>query len=327
MDNKNQPPKTADEASQQTPHKTKKGLSIISSVLFFAVVIVSAIIWQQLNALKQTSQQLSQTFETFSSQLTQQQSAVDQNQKALTSLVEDRVRKTDKWVLSEAEYLSRMANYYLNFLHNPYAAAQLLKIADQRIASLNDPALLTTRQVIAKDMSALQAVPKLDLSGLLMRINEINHQVASLPIIPKKVSSQAPIEKLPGKDNWAERISKSLKGLKDVIVIRHIEQTQMPLLSPKMRSYVVANIQNKLSQTEWAALHHNTELYTATLTQADKWIAQYFDANAALTQNVLAEIKSLMTVNVNPTLPDIANATTAIARAKSKITNSDLQMK
>lgn len=238
-----------------------------------------------------------------------QQHQIAAMQSALESLTLPAEKRSR--VLAQAEYLTRLANFSLSFERNVPVVVNLLKTADQQLSSLADPTLTSVRQSLANDIEALQAVPKVDLAGLIMRINAISQQINQLPIIPsqlKKPIMPAITTPPPPESFWKRGLEATGRALKNVVVVRHLEQPVEPLLPPELQTYLILNIQLKLSQAQWAALHQQPEIYQQSLQQAILWIRQYFVQNDNLTQNVLENLAELQKVNIKPPVPDISNS-------------------
>ena len=104
----------------------------------------------------------------------------------------------------------------------------------------------------------------------------------------------------------ATRLESVGHALKEVVVVRHIEQPVAPLLPPQQQVYLTQNIQLQLSCAQWALLHQQQQVYQQCLAQANGWIAQYFVQSAPATQSVLAALTELRKVDAKPALPDLS---------------------
>jgi uroporphyrin-3 C-methyltransferase len=110
-------------------------------------------------------------------------------------------------------------------------------------------------------------------------------------------------------------------AFKQMVVVRHVDQAAQPLISPEQQAFLIENIQLKLAQAEWAALHRDAGVYQTSLRQAQTWVQQYF-ANNAATQSVITTLNNLLQVNVKPDLPSLDDSIRAIQAALVKTTSN-----
>lgn len=246
-----------------------------------------------------------------------QQRIIESTQTTLQNLTQPQEKRAR--ALSEAEYLVKLASLNLDFEGNIPLVINLLNTADQQLAALNDPTLLRVRQTLTNNISSLEAVPKLDVAGLILKINAISQQIPQLPIVPtqltKPISDQSASTVATQNSSWKRSIDAVGRALTNVVVVRHLDQPVQPLLPPQQQAYLILNIQLKLSQAQWAVLHQQPEIYQQSLQQANVWIKQYFLQKESITQSVMQQIADLQTVQVKPTLPSISDSLNAIAAA------------
>ncbi len=69
------------------------------------------------------------------------------------------------------------------------------------------------------------------------------------------------------KDNWG--------GLKNLFVIRHINNDASPLLEPNQIFFLKENLQLKLTQAQWALLNRDASFYQNSLNSAIQWLSNY----------------------------------------------------
>lgn len=222
--------------------------------------------------------------------------------------------------LSEAEYLVKLASLNLDFEGNIPLVINLLNMADQQLAALNDPSLIHVRQTLANNISSLEAAPKLDVAGLILKINAISQQIPNLPVVPTELTKPATdltssSSSATAPSVWKRSVDAVGRALTNVVVVRHLDQPVEPLLPPQQQAYLILNIQLKLSQAQWAVLHQQPEIYQQNLQQASAWVKQYFLQKEAITQSVLQQLAELQTIQVKPVLPSISDSLHAIESA------------
>lgn len=234
------------------------------------------------------------------------------------------------WTLAEVDYLLRLANYQLIYSQNVATASVLLQAADKHLAGLSDPNLNRIRILLAQALADLQAVPKVDVAGLLARIHVLQMQATKLPVLvstvaiePKNVS----LVEATVKSSWQSMLDKSWENLQKLVVIRRHQQPVTPLLSQEQQAYLQQNLQLLLQQAQWAVLQRHEVVYQNSLQQAEQWTRLYFVSNTSVTQAMLQAIGELQKINVQPLLPDISNVAQALqqvvaSEARSKINPS-----
>jgi len=119
-----------------------------------------ALMGSTIDALQNNWQQQKQAL------LKQQQSMDTALQQALQQMAQAQSKQQQqlpKWELAEAEYLLRLANQRLAMEQDPAAAVTLLQAADEIMRTSEQVGSYGVRQAIAKDISALLAVPMVDV--------------------------------------------------------------------------------------------------------------------------------------------------------------------
>ena len=68
----------------------------------------------------------------------------------------------DAWILAESEYYMQIANAQLQLANNPHLASLALRMADERIVQLANPALTDVRRAISDELASLDVMEKPD---------------------------------------------------------------------------------------------------------------------------------------------------------------------
>lgn len=295
-------------------------LAIISIVIAILILALSFMAWRQLHiklsSIDSFSQQLQQNMQQNEQQtqllFSLQQKTLNNNEKVIEHLMKLNSRQDDQLTIREIEYLVRLSIYNLTFVNDTTTAKTLLEMANERAQSLNNPALMNLRQVLANDIATLNAVPKIDIAGLMIRINALISQIPELPLIPTHLNINNQPKSVPENTQnqplWKRFSNHVTQSLKEMVVIRHHEQPVEPLLSPTQQAYLVQSIQSQLSQAQWAILHQNSQIYQHSLRQASDWIRRYFIQNQASTVSMLSALADLQAVPIKPPVPDLSNA-------------------
>ena len=244
-------------------------------------------------------------------------SAVQDAEAHMQKLVQQTANHKQQWAIDEIEYMIRLANLNLTLGQNYDQTLQLLSMADKNLAALNNPALANVRRAVANDITQLRAAPDIDRVGLVSKIDSISNQVQRLSILPNKQFSKQTIteQKEPDtQETWRAHVNKTMNNLRSMFVVRKLDGPIMPMLTPAQLVYLKENIRLKLSQAEWAALHHESDLYEKNLQLASEWLNQYKNHDLAAVKSLQSQIAALEKVNVQPNRPKVLASLTEITK-------------
>jgi len=305
--------------------------TLLSIVIIIAVGFTAYIGWQQITQqqslidaqqqqLAQIHQQQTQANEQVQKQL--QQNTLAQNQEFITLkktiqvfLKQNRHSRRD-WLITEAEYLVKLANYRLILAHDVPTSISALRAADERLREVGNPRFIPLRQAIAFDIQQLKSVTRVDMVGLSLKLNAIQKQLEALPLktpTPETIQqkNQHPTQ-LSQIDSWKQLPMAIWQDLLKLFRIQtHNEQIQ-PLLSPEHRFFLVQNLKLQLEQARLALINNQPIIYKDRIRQAQQWIKQYFNSQYPLTQSMNKSLTQLAQVKINVALPDISNSLTQL---------------
>ena len=218
------------------------------------------------------------------------------------------------WLLAEAQYLLRLANQRLIMADDVVAAKALLLSADSILAELEDVALFEVRAAVAADLAAVRAVPKRDIQGMYLVLAALIEQAGKLVIfqLPEQVSRA---EDQPAV-NWQGRLKQgyesALLKLSDYIIIRRRDVPIEALMDPQWEGLVRQNLRMLLEQAQVALLSGNQTLFRESLTRANHWVAEFFDADEAAARALSQEILALQEKDISVEMPDISRSLVAV---------------
>lgn len=222
-----------------------------------------------------------------------------------------------EWVLAEANYLAFMANERLKTAHDFLTAATQLEAADNRLAKLGNPALLSLRQALAKDIATLRSAPVLnkqklwEQAGILSgTINGMNFKL--LDALPPAEQPVSP----PAGPAWRKTLWQSWQELKSLIRVSRVEKNKgiTAALTAQEQEQILRTLQLMCAQVQWAILAENNQIYLSNLNAIKAWAEQYFTPDQAQ-QMVLNQIAQLEKEKVEVPLPTIDGSIQALAKA------------
>ena len=148
------------------------------------------------------------------------------------------LKGTDRnvWLLSEAEYLMRLANQRLITMHDLKSARSLLIQAESLLTSIDEYGLINVRQALANDIAALRGTHSIDPTNTWLTLNTLANQIDTLPIINVKSSNFTPANNPPPPE--------------DTITVKLSTDKEMPTLPDTTgmttQEAVLANIESSL---------------------------------------------------------------------------------
>ncbi|WP_136248491.1 uroporphyrinogen-III C-methyltransferase [Halomonas borealis] len=225
-------------------------------------------------------------------------------------------QQTDErdWLHAEAAYLLRLANQRLQLERDVKGASALLSTADARLEEADNPALLPVRRDIASELAALDAVPRVDRTGLYLALNAQQEQIAGLPLAQDidAIAANSTIEEAPS-GGWQQQLSRVGEELKDLVTVRQHDEALEALVSPEQESYLRQSVRLILEQAQLALLKEERELYDASLDKALTLIRGYYDTRDDAVASVLSRLEALKGRTIRPELPDISASQQALA--------------
>ncbi|MFO8025078.1 uroporphyrinogen-III C-methyltransferase [Thiohalophilus sp.] len=249
-------------------------------------------------------------------QLQQVQTRQQNLDDALQTLIKSRSHLRNDWLLTEAEYLLKLANHRLLLERDVATAIVALQSADARLREVADPGLLKIRQRIAADINDLRAVNQPDLAGLSFNLSSLAEDISRLPLATPDPQTRQQLDAAASQsdkvDTWRELPTALWQDLKSLVVIRQHDEPIQPLLAPEQRFFLTQNLQLQLEQARLALLNGQTRVYRERLQQARQWVETYFDTEQAPTRQTLEQLKQLSEREIHPELPDISDTHQAL---------------
>lgn len=326
----------------------KSGLAAIALVLVLAVAVVLVAWqgWQRLDSQQQRIDELTQQAEDNASQqavsalesridsgeaerrqtlentLSDLRSELDSHRsdidstldQVLAQLSQEQEADERDWLHAEAAYLLRLANQRLQLERDVDGAAALLRTADARLVDADNPALTSVRREIANELAALDAVPRVDRTGIFLALNAQQERIAGLRL-SQEIEEQAVSSSIeqPPTGNFQRQLARFGAELKDLVVIRHHDTALETLITPEQETYLRQSLRLVLEQAQLALLKEEQALYEASLEKALTLLNGYYDTSRSDTQGVMTRLEELKQAEVTPELPDISASQQALA--------------
>jgi uroporphyrin-III C-methyltransferase len=313
----------------QTSFKLVQTLCSLIAVIALIIASVAIVKIQQINKLAQTQNtKAAEEMSLIKSKLEKTSKAIDDTlqlvkkaqinldtqlqsaHKSIENALKQQHYKTKDWLLIKANHYLQLAQINLHWDGDINSSISLLQAADKIVRKINSPSLLTLRQSIAKEVASLKALPAIDKTGLLSKLDAIKSQLAQLPLSNSQFELQKPPqEKVKNESShWQQTLDSNLKSLKQLVIIRHRNQPYKPLLSPLQQSLINQSMQLGLQQAQWAVIHQNQAVYEFSLKQTIETIKQHYDTTAPQTRASIKQIQQLQAEKISLNYPDISKS-------------------
>ncbi len=303
----------------------KAGLWFLVLALLVVAALATAayVLWQRVGEMERTLASATERNEHLHAQTEQERRQSQSRLSALSATLRDnreqlRALRTQAqsprgWILTDVEYLLHIAGQRLNLQRDIGGAVAALRAADERLRAANDPALTQVRAYVSQHVGALAAVPQIDRAGLTLELAGMAKRARALPLRHDRraVETAAPAAAPEKIDDWRELLAAVWAELKSLVVVRRSEQAALPP-APGQGELLRLNLRLQLEAARLALLQDDAQSYVTSLSAAQDMLSMYFNTRAVSVQKILAELKRMAQVPVQPPLPDISGALQAL---------------
>ncbi|WP_312064270.1 uroporphyrinogen-III C-methyltransferase [Pantoea septica] len=258
---------------------------------------------------QQLTQQLSSAQTALNDARTQQAATAKELEALREKVATISSNDVNAWLVSQADYLVKLAGRKLWSDQDVTTAAALLKSADASLADMNDPSVTSVRRALTQDISALSSIDQIDYDGIILKLNQLSNGVDNLRLADND-SDDAPMDSDGGEltsslREWRQNLVKSWHNfMDDFITIRRRDNTAQPLLAPNQDVYLRENIRSRLLIAAQAVPRHQDEIYKQSIDTVSSWVRAWYDTNDPATKAFLAQLDELSQQSINMNLPD-----------------------
>jgi uroporphyrin-3 C-methyltransferase len=212
------------------------------------------------------------------------------------------------WYRAEAIYLMQMANQALQLRGDATAALRALWLADKNLETLGDPRFLPVRATLASEMTALRALPTVDLPGISLQLSALAHEVEHWPLLrhvpdhwsaspTSAVDSQAP-------SMWQQWLA----VLRNLLEIRRAEGPIAALASPELERLQRLQTILQIQAARLALLQRDGKTFHSELEGALGSLQTYFDVQEPAVQSARQQMEALRNIQIDPQRPDLSGS-------------------
>lgn len=241
-------------------------------------------------------------------------------QLALESMYQELSKSGDDRVVAEVEQAVSIAAQQLALAGNVEAALIALSGADARLARAASPRFAAVRQLVARDIDRLRALPTADVPGMATKLESVIASVDAMPLaFEQRPRAEAP-RKPPAPAElayWQRFAADAWAEFRQMVRIERIDQTDPGLLSPPQSLFLRENLKLRLVNARLALLARDGKSFREDMRQAREWLERYFDGRAKPVQAALATVKTLGAADVAVQPPTLNETLTALRNFKS----------
>ena len=169
------------------------------------------------------------------------------------------------------------------------------------------------RRKINEEIQLLKSINQVDSQNILAQLNFINNNVSSLPLenkLPANKATLSPNSQAQNDEKFtvSSEFRKMWSDVINSVSIQKVDQPPKALLAPRERYLLDQNLKLQLVKAEIALLQNNQTLYKNSITEASKWVNDYFDPENKLVQKILAQLATLKNEKLNTQLPGVSGS-------------------
>ncbi len=234
--------------------------------------------------------------------LTQQQNTTQLNQqlqKTYNSL-RNRINqvghnRTQEIILTEVEFLLRIAQHQFNLLHHRNGAANTLLTAQQRLQTLpNNNKINLLANILNKAMQKLNSIKTPNIEQTVTKLVQLESQTQVLsPIINQVDKQESPT------NNNSTETSLIWKTLEKLVVIRQDDRVIQPFSNQHQQQKTDTELILKLGAARIALLRYEESLYKNHINASLKFVKNNYNINTEHGRNYLIDLNSLLNITLS----------------------------
>ena len=254
--------------------------------------------------LKAIRSELDERVRTFSS-LPTRMSTLESSVASLAGISEG---ARDAWILAESEYYMQIANAQLQLANNPHLASLALRMADERIAQLANPALTDVRRAIADELAMLDIMEKPDIEGATLTLASLAKVVGSLPLASTTEQEEESAQEDPDLSGTGRAWASVKNAMSGLVKVTPPEQARLLQLTPDAEFFLRNNIALQLQSARLALLRSEQAIFEQTLDDTTALLNDYFDTNSVPVSRALQTIAEVRGHIFTTAAPDISES-------------------
>ena len=227
------------------------------------------------------------------------------------------------WLLSEADFLLTNALRKLVLDNDVETSISLLKISDEVLTKVSDPAAKTVRAAINNDLKQLLSLNRVDQNALMQNLSQLANSVDELVALNVNFGETDATTNAKVSDDvmdWKANLEKTATSFMNhfVRITPRTDKTTQALLAPNQDIYLRENIRLRLQIAIMAVPRQQNELYKQSLETVAAWVRSYFDTNSEIAANFLKSVDELAEQSIYIDVPTQLTSLTALDKVLNK---------
>lgn len=221
--------------------------------------------------------------------------------------------------LFDIEQSLALATQQLHLAGNIPLALVALNTADRQLAELDDARFLPLRKALAADIARLDALPRLDVSGISLRLEQLLRDVDQWPLAaharPPQTSAQPVADKTtPG--SWENLRTHFLRTMHELVRIQRIDGSAPLLVAPEQGVHLREQLKLRLLNARLALLARENEVFKADVAALDTALRQFFSPDDSAVRAAIAYCQQLLQQEISSERPELNNSLDALSRLR-----------
>lgn len=275
---------------------------------------------QSLNqSLQQALGTIDQQLAATNSRLQAQTTQLEAMSRELVS-TNQRIRNTSgaeaqDWLLAEAESLLRLAQQYLLIAQDVRTAIGLFEAADARLRNSTNPAVFPVREVLARELASLQALPALDVQGIYLQLGAQREQIELLAVDSGSGNDfSLPTGEVAVTEGW-------LAGMKEALgqyfVVTKRDEAVTPLMTAEQEYLIRRGVDLQIEQARLALLQGQADIYRNALDGALRAIATQLREQDGRRAALIAALTGLRDLPISLAIPPIGSTLESLQQVQT----------
>ena len=215
----------------------------------------------------------------------------------------------DAWLIAEAEYYMQIANAQLQLANNPHLAALALRMADERVVQLANPALTDVRRAISDELAALDVMEKPDLEGATLTLASLARVVESLPVRGTTDAEEPSDVAADEEESGVGRAWTAVKGaMSGLVRVTPPDRAKLSVLTPDAEYFLRNNIALQLQSARLALLRGEQAVFEQAIDDTSALLDNFFDTQSTQVISTRATLDELRGSIFTTSAPDISGS-------------------
>jgi len=225
------------------------------------------------------------------------------------------------WALAEVDYLLRMAHQRIAVARDIAGAIAALKGADARLIQLADLRLFAIRKQLAKDISHLNAIHQVDISGVSLEIDQVVVYLSELPFKTAKDKIKKEIREAQARENpapesgdeqtFVDSVWDTVKKISDL----KVHQTNIEVATnTEQKRQIEQLLRMYLLSARLAVLRFDQQQFIYEISQASAILDKNYDGNDNRVMQLKKTLSDYIALKLSADLPELTKAWTMLQK-------------